>query len=152
MKIFQIIYLYSDSVAKKQALVDVLLQHNLDCFGIGQHVIVLDEHPNKPQKAFTEKALDRPDIQKKMTAAGAKVMTFNQKSFDKFKPYLSKEYVFWKQSKTSMSYKSKTQHASFTIFHNGRIKTSKDLLDVALISNLVRICTGEKPENPQMSV
>ncbi|XIF19986.1 MAG: hypothetical protein AJITA_00699 [Acetilactobacillus jinshanensis] len=51
-----------------------------------------------------------------------------------------------------MSYKSKTQSASFTIFQNGRIKTSKDLLDVALMSNLVRIFMVKKPQNPQMSV
>ena len=152
MKLFQMIHLNSNQPARKQRLMDTLLKNGITCFGIGPHLIVIDEKPEGSRHAFQDRELLKNDIQARMKKAGAELLQFDSRAFRSFKRALSKEYVFKHATKTSMTYHSKTQPASFTVYQNGRLKTSKDLLDVALMVNLVRICYGEKPKNPANSL
>lgn len=153
MKVFQIIHLEQDDDQLKQGVLDTLLVHNLPCFGLGPHLVILDEKKKDSRDIINpEKVLKLKDVQTAFKKAGAQLLHFDKKAFAAFKKYLSKEYVFQKESTGQMSYKSKTQPAEFTIYDDGHLKTSKDLLDIALIQNLVRIMYGEKPQNPKMSL
>ena len=151
MKYFRMLVLKTSSERLKQKLMDTLLVHRLTCFGIGQHLLVLDEKPEGTQTLQNPiKILQLTSVKKIMQAGQASLITFDHQEWMKLKKYLSADYVLKKQTSTSLKCHSRTQAASFTIFQDGQLETTKNLLDVALMSNLVRILNGKKPVHPNV--
>lgn len=151
MKYFRMIVLKTSNEQLKQKLMDTLLIHQLTCFGVGQHLLVLDEKPEGAQALQNPiRVLQLTPVKKVMQACQANLITFDHRGLMDLKKYLSADYVLKKQTPTSLRYHSKTQAASFTLFQNGQLKTTKNLLDIALMSNLVRILNGKKPVRPNV--
>lgn len=158
MKQFQLIHVGSNNEKDKVRLADLLISHDVTALGCGQHIIVVDDKPEgvnisrKYHPTSVKKAMNIPKIKKQAERSKAHLLTFDDKAFSAMKKYFSKQYIFKKSTANTMTFKSKTQKAHFSINHNGKIKTSKDLLDVDLLVNIVRIEYGEKPFDPLNAV
>ena len=140
MKIFQIIHLNRGEADRKQKLMDTLLIHNVTCFGSGPHLLILDENPERANQGYNPKVFQEPDVKKAMRTCGAQILKFDARAFKAIKPFLDQHYLFKKETKSALFYRSKTQPAKFLIFKNGVIKSTKDMLDIMLIHQLVAIC------------
>ena len=153
MKYFRMIYLRTASASQKQKLMDTLLVHQIVCFGVGPHLLVIDELPEGAKRLQNPvKTLKLPAVQKVMKVSGASLVRFGRQRLASLQKYLSAGYVYRGRTRTSLTYHSKTQPASFTIYQNGQLQTSKDLLDVALMADLIRVINGQKPVDPQVQI
>lgn len=151
MKRLELIHLNTSNEKLKDKLADTLLINGITCFGIGQHILAIDQKPEgtkvgKPQDSKQiKKILKRPKLNKIYKQTQAQLLSFDKVAFKAFKKYFSKQYLFKKQTKSTMSFKSRTQKANFTLHRNGMISVSKDLLSIDLLVSIVRICYGERP-------